>query len=118
MATKEDSGSQSRSSRGGKPWGIAIALVLGVGTVAALPRIFAKAPEAHAAPSEGNATCGDQYNALVKQAKASLTKGDRNGAIHWLLAARTQLDRCQKLEELNSSEEIDVALLAGVASGS
>jgi hypothetical protein len=107
MATKVEFSGSNRKVKG---WGLAVILALGVGTPFALPHIFSKGSAAHAAPPSGNLSCVERYNALVKQAKASLVQGDRNGAIHWLLEARTQLDRCQKLDDLNSSEESKVAL--------
>jgi hypothetical protein len=40
------------------------------------------------------AACGDQYNALVERAKRCLLKGDTDGAVDWLVAARAELLRC------------------------
>jgi hypothetical protein len=39
--------------------------------------------------------CIDQYNTMVGQAKADLTRGDRIAAINSLVAARAQLHRCE-----------------------
>ncbi len=41
--------------------------------------------------------CVNQYNSIVTSAKASLAGGDRNGAIRLLLAARTQLGKCEAI---------------------
>jgi hypothetical protein len=41
------------------------------------------------------ATCDSQYDALVQQAKAELTNGNRTAAINFLIAARNKLRDCQ-----------------------
>jgi hypothetical protein len=39
--------------------------------------------------------CDEQYDGLVKQAKAELINGDRTAAINSLMAARSKLRDCQ-----------------------
>jgi len=51
---------------------------------------IASAPEI----AEGRTTCGDHYNALVKQAKDDLIGGDRAAAVRLLRAAQAQLHIC------------------------
>lgn len=46
--------------------------------------------------------CADQYNALVRQAKDNLIKGDRAGAIRLLRAAKVQLHVC----EVHSAQDV------------
>ena len=41
------------------------------------------------------AACDSQYDALVQQAKAELTDGNRTAAINSLIAARNKLRDCQ-----------------------
>jgi len=45
--------------------------------------------------AQSRGICGAQYNALVKQAKDDLIKGDRPGAIRLLRAAKVQLHICE-----------------------
>lgn len=56
--------------------------------------------------SDPLATCLKQYNGFVLQAKKSLVQGDRNGAISYLLKARSQLGRCQEIRAHTSSPAI------------
>lgn len=85
-------------------WGLLMALGVGVLATGAAFGVGAKKASATAstavAPSGG---CGDRYNALLLQAKAALVKGDRNGAVRSLIAARSQLRDCQGRERLDSA---------------
>ena len=53
-----------------------------------------------AAAPEGS--CDDQYNALVREAKENLIKGDRVATINSLVQARTKLHSC----EARSAEDV------------
>lgn len=81
-------------------------------STAGLPRTCADAPRpASAAESaDDSAACTQRYNALLGQAKASLMQGDRNAAINSLIAANSQLHRCEELEEQNSTARVGVAM--------
>ena len=76
------------------------ALVLGIGSIAALPCVCAKdSPGAMSASYLGEPSCGARYNSMIAGAKSALMKGDRKGAIRSLQAAKSQLHRCEELEE-------------------
>ena len=80
-----------------------LAVFLSLGSIASSPRSCAETAYSAAATQPGDpAACAGRYNALLAEAKASLTKGDRRAAIVSLLSAQSQLRRCQKLEEENS----------------
>jgi hypothetical protein len=51
--------------------------------------------------------CVNQYNSIVSNAKASLAGGDRNGAIRLLLAARSQLGKCEAIHN-NSTASVSL----------
>jgi hypothetical protein len=53
--------------------------------------------------------CVNQYNSIVSNAKASLAGGDRNGAIKLLLAARSQLGKCEEIHN-NSTASVSLGL--------
>jgi hypothetical protein len=87
------------------------ALTLSTGLIATLPCVCAKdTVDAWSASAGGSFTCGDRYNALIKQGKAALTKGDQAGALRSLLAARSQLHQCQQREKENVTGAIAIAL--------
>lgn len=90
---------------------VVFVMALVIGSMTSLPRVCAEGSDASASTFVGDSgTCGDRYNALVEQAKASLIRGDRAGAVGSLVAAKAQLLRCQELEERNSVATIAVAL--------
>jgi hypothetical protein len=85
---------------------LSLAAVIVIGSLAFLHRSVTHA-------SIGNfdqKTCGDQYNALVLQAKQSLVGNDRLSAIRSLVQARDQLQHCQELQEQNANAPHAVAL--------
>jgi len=87
-----------------------VLLGLTAGAIAALPRLYAQGSDANVSPAmDDSGNCIDHYNALVKGAKAALIKGDRAGAIHSLVAARTELRHCQQLEEREAAGETALA---------
>jgi hypothetical protein len=55
-------------------------------------------------------SCGDRYNAMVSDAKSALVKGDRVGALHSLISARSQLRRCHDREMENATGTVALAL--------
>jgi hypothetical protein len=71
--------------------GIALLFLTAIASVLVMERAFVHQPAA--ASPEGS--CGDQYNALVKEAKDNLIKGDRVAAVNSLVQARTQLHLCE-----------------------
>ena len=89
---------------------IVLAAVVTVGSIASLPRMCAEGSDGSSRVGLHDTSCGDRYDALLVQAKASLIKGDRAGAINSLVAARHQLLHCQEMEERNSIAAIAVAL--------
>ena len=90
---------------------LVFALVFSAGTVASLPCVCAKDTiDAWSAAGGTTDTCGDRYNALVTQAKAALTKGDRNAAIHGLIAARSQLRVCEERDHDSATGVVAIAL--------
>lgn len=58
----------------------------------AIPVVWLSVFRSSASPTTA---CDAQYDALVKQAKAELTNGDRTAAINSLIAARNKLRDCQ-----------------------
>lgn len=78
-------------------WGaVAMATLLLFAAIVAIPVLRAPSTIAPAVEiDESRSTCGDQYNALVKQAKDDLVKGDRAGAVRLLRAAQVQLHTCE-----------------------
>ena len=90
---------------------LAFVLALVIGSIASLPRVCAEGPAGSvAAESRDGSSCADRYNALLRQAKTALVKGDRGAAINSLIAAKIQLRTCQELEERNSTAGVAVAL--------
>ena len=86
-------------------------LVLSAGTIAALPCVCAEGPLNAASASIGDSvSCGDRYNAMVSDAKSALVKGDRVGAVHSLISARSQLRRCNDRERENATGAVALAL--------
>ena len=81
----EKPGSGSRMTR--SKW-----LLIVVALTCAVPVLWFTAFRSAA---EAPLTCDAQYEALVKQAKAELTNGNRTGAINSLLAARNKLRDCE-----------------------
>ena len=81
-------------------------------SIAGLPRTCAEGPTRTSAaePANDSAACSERYNALLGQAKASLIQGDRNAAINSLIAANSQLRRCEELEKQNSTARVGVAM--------
>lgn len=77
-------------------------------SIGGLPRTCpdAPTPASAAEPADDSAACAERYNALLGQAKASLIQGDRNAAINSLIAANSQLRRCEELEKLNSTARV------------
>jgi len=86
---------------------LSLAFAIVVGSIAFLHR-----PITHASEKSNlsDMTCGDQYNALLLKAKASLARGDRAGAIGGLIQAQSQLRHCEELEERNAKAPSSVAL--------
>lgn len=70
---------------------LAIALIL----VSSFPK--ARAQAAPQRMSDARA-CNIQYDGIVGEAKAALTKGDRQAALTSLLRAKNLLQRCEELE--------------------
>lgn len=90
---------------------ILLTTILAIGSIASLPRTCAEGSDGSLTVEyHDGSTCGDQYNALVGQAKASLVRGDRSAAISSLIGAKAQLRRCQEMEERNSIAAVAVAL--------
>lgn len=86
-------------------------LALSAGTVASLPCVCAKDTiDAWSAAAGATDTCSDRYNALVTEAKAALTKGDRNAAIRGLLAAGSQLRACEERDHDSVTGVVAIAL--------
>ena len=94
---------------------ILFALVFSAGTIASLPCVCAKDTIVSSLSSTG--TCGDRYNALVSDAKAALTKGDQQGALHGLIAARSQLRVCEERDHDSATGAVAVALNSPRLSG-
>ena len=81
------------------------------GSITSLPRLCAEGPDGSvAAQFRTGSDCGDRYNALLRQAKSSLVRGDRVAAINSLIAAKSQLHTCQDLEDRNSTAAVAVTL--------
>jgi len=80
---------------------------LAIGSITSLPRVCAEGSD-HVTKVES--TCGDHYNALLTQAKAALTHGNRAAALNSLVAAKAQLRICQEREEHNSVAAVAVAM--------
>jgi hypothetical protein len=92
-------------------YSLVFALAFSAGTVASLPCLCAKDTiDAWSATSGAVDTCGDRYNALVTDAKAALSKGDRNAAIRGLLAARSQLRLCEERDHDSATGVVAIAL--------
>ena len=89
-----------------------LAVALTTASIAGIPRICADCPTPATAAelSDDSAACTARYNALLGQAKTSLIRGDRNAAVNSLIAANSQLRRCQELEERNSTVPVAVAV--------
>jgi hypothetical protein len=84
---------------------------LAIGSITSLPRVCAEGWDRVLPPfTEAESTCGDQYNALLTQAKAALTRGDQVGALNSLIVAKAQLRLCQEREERNSVAAVAVAM--------
>jgi hypothetical protein len=85
-------------------WGaVAAATLLVFAAIIAVPILRARSSIVDTTEiTEGRGICGDQYNALVRQAKQDLIKGDRAGAIRLLRAAKVQLHVC----EVRSTQEV------------
>lgn len=90
---------------------LALVFALTIGAIASLPRVCAEGSDRILpAANEAESTCADRYNALLTQAKAALTQGDRARAVGSLLAAKAQLRVCQEREERNSIAAVAVAM--------
>jgi hypothetical protein len=90
---------------------LALVFAVAIGSIASLPRVCAEGSDRILpAANEAESTCGDQYNALLTQAKAALTQGDRARAVSSLFAAKAQLRVCQEREERNSIAAVAVAM--------
>jgi len=85
-------------------WGAAIAATLLVfAAIVFVPILRARSTIVDTTEvAEDQGVCGDQYNALVRQAKDNLIKGDRAGAIRLLRAAKVQLHSC----EVHSAQDV------------
>jgi hypothetical protein len=103
MKRKDELGSAS-NHRSIMRWGVLMGVAVGALSVALGFGVGAKKASA-SLPStvSQSGTCGDRYNAMLRQAKAALAKGDRNGAIRGLIAARSQLRDCEAHEQLESA---------------
>jgi len=87
------------------------ALAFSAGTIASLPCVCAEdAVDAWSASAGATGTCGDRYNALIAEAKAALTKGDRQAALHGLVAARSQLRACEERDNDSATGAVAIAL--------
>jgi hypothetical protein len=53
--------------------------------------------------------CINQYNSIVTSSKASPARGDRNGTIKLLFAARAQLGKCEEIHN-NSTASVSLGL--------
>jgi hypothetical protein len=80
--------------------------------VASLPCVCAKDPIDAWAASAVTDTCSDRYNSLVAGAKAALISGDQRGALHGLLAAKSQLRLCEERDRENATGAVAIALNA------
>ena len=90
---------------------LVFALALGAGAIVGLPRMCGEDTfDAWSASGGAQATCGDQYNALVAEAKAALSKGNQRAALRGLLAARSQLRSCEKRENDSATGAVAIAL--------
>ena len=83
------------------------AIAFSAGTIASLPCVCAKDT---IAVSSASGTCSDRYNALIADAKLALAKGDQNGALHGLLAAREQLRSCEERDHDSATGAAAIAL--------
>jgi len=89
---------------------LVFALALGAGSIGALPCVCAKDSLDFMSTSVGDSvTCGDRYNSMIAGAKWALMRGDHAGALQSLEAAKSQLRRCQNLEE-NTAGATSLAL--------
>jgi hypothetical protein len=86
---------------------ILFAVVFSAGTVASLPCVCAKDT---IVSSISIGTCGDRYNALVSGAKSALSRGDQQGALQRLLAARSQLRSCEERDNDSATGAVALAL--------
>jgi hypothetical protein len=89
-------------------------LPLAVVTVVAVASFLPGSRAAHGTVSgptfvDPMTACVNQYNSIVSSAKTSLAGGDRNGAIRLLLAARTQLGKCEEIHN-NSTASVSLGL--------
>ena len=89
-------------------------LPLAVVTVVAVASFLSGSRAAHGTVSGATyvdpmTACVNQYNSIVTNAKASLAGGDRNGAIRLLLAARSQLGKCEEIHN-NSTASVSLGL--------
>jgi hypothetical protein len=90
---------------------LAFILALSIGSIASLPRPCAEGLDRiSSADASADATCGDQYNALLTRAKDALNHGDRHGAVASLFAAKAQLRICEEREERNSTAAVAIAM--------
>jgi hypothetical protein len=90
---------------------LVFALVFSAGTIASLPCVCAKDTiDAWSSSAGATDTCTDRYNALITEAKAALTKGDRQAAIRGLLSARSQLRSCEERDHDTTTGVVAIAL--------
>jgi hypothetical protein len=85
-----------------------LVLSSGLGAAASFRGIYA-AP-VHQAQFTTGASCVEQYNARLVEAKSALIKGDRAHALDSLMAAKDQLGRCQEREEESATHAVAVSL--------
>jgi hypothetical protein len=83
-------GNQKLGSRSRMPLSKRLVIILVLAL--AIPVVWLSVFRSSASPTTA---CDDQYDTLVKQAKAELTNGDRTAAINSLIAARNKLRDCQ-----------------------
>jgi hypothetical protein len=92
-------------------YSLVFALVFSAGTIASLPCVCAKDTIGAWSAADGGAeTCGDRYNELITEAKAALSRGDQQGALRGLLAARSQLRLCEERDHDNPTGVVAIAL--------
>jgi len=81
----------------------AVGLAVGIGLPVLRAADIAAPPATFSDPME---TCVNHYNNALKQAKASLKSGDRNGALKSLLEAQAQLKKCEEIEGNSSAHSV------------
>jgi hypothetical protein len=85
-----------------------LVLLCGFGTVAGFRGLYA-AP-IHRTEFGSGASCIEQYNAKLVEAKSALISGDRTHALNALVAAKEQLGRCEEREEESATHAVGVSL--------